>query len=261
MRELGPHAPNSELPDLAAQVLARVRARAPRVHCVTNAVAQTFTANALLAAGAVPSMTIAPDEIVSFVARSDAFLVNLGTFDHERHKATSLAIEHVIQKGIPWVLDPVFVDLSPSRTRLAQTLFVQRPTAVRLNRAEFLALTDVEPRREDVLEQAATHRAVIALTGATDLVSDGRRDVEIANGDPLMAKVTAMGDALSALVAACLAVETDAWVATVSAVLGFGIAGEIAAETARGPGSFAVALLDALHGLDRAQILARERVT
>jgi hydroxyethylthiazole kinase len=261
MREPRPNALNSELSDIAADVFARVRARAPRVHCLTNAVAQTFTANVLLAVGAIPSMTIAPEEIVSFVARADSFLVNLGTFDHERHKATALAIEHVIRKGTPWVLDPVFIDRSQPRTVLAQTLFEQAPTTVRLNSAEFAALTGAEPRRKVLLRQATDHHAVIALTGATDLITDGTRIVEIANGDPLMAKVTAMGDALSALVAACLAVEVDAWVATASAVLGFGVAGEIAAETARGPGSFAVGLIDVLHGLDRAQLLAKGRAT
>ncbi len=64
-----------------------MRERSPRVHCVTNAVAQTFTANVLLAAGAIPSMTISADEIGAFVARADALLINLGTFDAERRDA------------------------------------------------------------------------------------------------------------------------------------------------------------------------------
>ena len=77
------HAPQSELPTLTADILARVRARGPRVHCITNAVAQAFTANMLLAVGAVPSMTIAADEIAAFTAGAQALLVNLGTFDAE----------------------------------------------------------------------------------------------------------------------------------------------------------------------------------
>ena len=67
--------------------------RSPRVHCITNAVAQNFTANMLLAAGAVPSMTLSPEEIAAFVARSDALLVNLGTFDRERREATEIAVD------------------------------------------------------------------------------------------------------------------------------------------------------------------------
>src|SRR5258705_12565622 len=81
-----------DLPLVSADILARIRARRPRVHCITNAVAQNFTANMLLAAGAVPSMTIASDEIADFVARADALLVNLGTLDPERRGAIEIAI-------------------------------------------------------------------------------------------------------------------------------------------------------------------------
>src|SRR3981189_1509578 len=81
-----------DLPLVSADILARIRARRPRVHCITNAVAQNFTANMLLAAGAVPSMTIASDEIADFVARADALLVNLGTLDPERRGAIQIAI-------------------------------------------------------------------------------------------------------------------------------------------------------------------------
>ena len=68
----------------APDILARLRARAPRIHCITNAVAQNFTANVLLAAGCVPSMTLSPEEIGAFVAGAQGLLVNLGTFDAER---------------------------------------------------------------------------------------------------------------------------------------------------------------------------------
>ena len=105
----------SELPHITADILTRLRERAPRVHCITNAVAQTFTANVLLAAGAVPSMTLSPDEIGAFVARADALLVNLGTFDAERRAAASTAIEVAAEEGVPWVLDPVFIDRSEPR--------------------------------------------------------------------------------------------------------------------------------------------------
>ena len=95
------------LPDIAADILSRVRSKCPRVHCMTNSVAQNFTANILLAMGAVPSMTVAPEEIAEFVARADALLVNLGTFDRERRKAAEIAIEAATDEQRPWVLDPV----------------------------------------------------------------------------------------------------------------------------------------------------------
>jgi hydroxyethylthiazole kinase len=101
---------------------------------------------------------------------------------------------------------------------------------------------------------------VIGLTGERDFVSDGTRLSSIANGDPLMAKVTAMGCAGSAVVAACLAVENDPWIATTAALVMFGVAGEVAAERARGPGSFAVEIIDALHALNRVTLVGRAKV-
>jgi hydroxyethylthiazole kinase len=76
-----------------------------------------------------------------------------------------------------------------------------------------------------------------------------------------MARVTAMGCAGSALVGACLAVEPDAFQATAAALILIGVAGELAAARARGPGSFAVEILDAVHGLDRETLIARARVS
>jgi len=75
-----------------------------------------------------------------------------------------------------------------------------------------------------------------------------------------MGQVTAMGCAGTALVAACLAVEKDSWLAASAALLAFAVAGECAAARARGPGSMAVEILDALAGLDREILLTRARV-
>src|SRR5215207_2355207 len=128
------HAPASEWPDLAADLLERLRERAPRVHCITNAVAQTFTANVLLAAGAIPSMTLSADEIGTFVARADALLINLGTFDEGRRDASATALEVASEEGVPWVLDPVFIDRSEPRAVYARSLVGHKPRAIRLNR-------------------------------------------------------------------------------------------------------------------------------
>lgn len=244
-----------QLASQAADVLARLRGKSPRVHCITNSVAQNFTANALLALGAIPSMTLSAEEIGAFVARSDALLVNLGTFDGERREATSIAVASAIQNGLPWVLDPVFVDRAAPRAAFARDLIALEPKAVRLNAAEFTALAGHEPSHDTVAASAREWRSVIGLSGATDLIADGARTAKVANGHPLMARVTAMGCAASAIVAACLAAEPDAFVATASAMLIVGVAGEQAAANAHGPGSFAAAILDALYNID-GQMLA-----
>ena len=259
------HAPKanlliSDLPGIAADILARLRAKTPRVHCITNAVAQNFSANVLLAAGAIPSMTVAPEEIAEFVVRADALLVNLGTFDRERRAAAEIAIERASGEGRPWVLDPVFVDRSQPRAAFAKALVARTPSAIRLNGAEFTALADAAAEDEALRRYALEQRCVVALTGTTDVVTDGERLVRIDNGDPLMGRVTAMGCAGAALVAAALAVEGDALIATAAGLLAFAVAGEVAAARARGPGSFAVEIIDALHGLDRETLRARARV-
>ena len=248
-----------DLPLVSADILARIRARRPRVHCITNAVAQNFTANMLLAAGAVPSMTIASDEIADFVARADALLVNLGTLDPERRGAIEIAIATAGER-VPWILDPVFVDRSAPRAGFAAALVARRPRAIRLNGAEFSALAGGPPSPHALTRYAAGNATVVGLTGDRDIGADATRMVTIANGDPLMSKVTAMGCAASALVGACLAVEADAWNATAAALILIGVAGELAAGRAQGPGTFAAGILDALHGLDQATIVERARV-
>jgi hydroxyethylthiazole kinase len=249
-----------ELAQFVPDILARLRTRAPRIHCITNAVAQNFTANVLLAAGCIPSMTLSPEEIGAFVAGAQGLLVNLGTFDAERREATEIAAGAAMQKKLPWVLDPVFIERSPPRTAFARELIGRGPAAVRLNHAEFSALGGGTMTRENAIGYARAKRTVVALSGETDLITDGESVVAVANGHALMAKVTAMGCAGSAILSACLAVEPDAFRAAVAALVIMGVAGELAGEKSEGPGSFAVAILDALHNLDGPTLLARAKV-
>jgi hydroxyethylthiazole kinase len=262
------HAPSSDvssenLAELAAGLLARLRARAPRVHCISNTVAQAFTANLLLAVGGVPSMTVDPDEVGAFVGSADAVLINIGTLDQGRREAIDVAVAAAAGR-VPVVLDPVFVDRVPTRAAFARDLARRAPAVIRLNRAEFATLAECPPDApvtQAVQSYANACGTVVALTGAQDWVADGMRLVTLHNGHPLMAQVTAMGCAGSALVAACLAVEPDPWRATAGALVALGVAGEIAGARARGPGSFVVEILDVLHSLDRVTLIQFTKVS
>jgi hydroxyethylthiazole kinase len=205
-------------------------------------------------------MTIAPDEVGEFAARADALLINLGTFDADRRAAVEIAIAAATQAGKPWLLDPVFVDRSAQRANYARMLIAKHPHAVRLNRAEFTALSGHELDGAALARFADEIGTTVGMTGDTDIVINGGKLACIANGHPLMSSVTAMGCASGALVGACLAVESDAWVATSAALLIFGVAGQLAGVAASGPGSFAVAMLDALYTLDHATLVERARV-
>jgi hydroxyethylthiazole kinase len=249
--------------DLALQasaLAAHVRERRPRVHCITNTVVQEVTANVLLAAGAFPSMTTSADEIGHFVSSADVLLVNLGTFDRERRDAVEIALEVARDDGIPWVLDPVLIDRSEPRAEMARTLAMKEPRVVRANAAEFGALARAEPTSEALDRFALDHITVAACTGATDFVTSGAKRVRIENGHPFMAQVTGIGCAGSALVAAMVAIEDDEFLAAVAGLLLMNVAGELAAENAKGPGTFAPALLDMLATVDAPRIVERARL-
>ena len=206
-------------------------------------------------------MTTSPQEIGGFMQRANALLINLGTFDAERQAATETAIAAAAELKLPWVLDPVLIDRSPERAKYARALVDAGPKAIRLNAAEFTALTGRGADQEAAADFARGHGSIVALSGKTDFISDGRRNVAIANGHALMAKVTAMGCAASALAAACIAVEPDAWAGAAAGLLLLGVAGEIAANEAKGPGSFAVAIIDTLNGLDARTLTERAQVS
>lgn len=241
------------LADAAAGLLERVRGRRPRVHCITNSAAQVLTANLLLAAGAIPSLTIAPDEIEAFVGRADGLLVNLGTLDADRRASIPLAMAVAQARGAPVVLDPVFVEASPVRLAVARDCLARGPDIVRCNGAELAALSP----GGDAMAFAGEARCVVAVTGAIDTISDGKRSLRIANGHPLMASVTAMGCAGAALIAAFAALEQDRLTAATAALAVLGVAGEIAGERAGGPGTFPALVLDALAALDAEDLRTR----
>lgn len=230
-----------------AQALQSIAANRPRVHCLTNAVAPELTANMLLAIGAQPSVTWNPEEITAFLGDSDALLVNLGTLTPDRKKAVEIAAHVASDRKLPWVLDPVKVHRSPHRLDIAQNLLSQAPSIVRCNRDEAACLDLAGP--------------ALIVTGAVDRISKDDSSAAVANGDLLMDRVTAMGCAGSAVVAAFSSVLDNPFEAAVCGLLAVNVAGEVAAEQAKGPGSFKPHFLDALYNLDEATLQRRAEVT
>ncbi len=243
-----------------ADIFARLRERRPRVHVLTSPVAQTFTANMLLAAGAEPSMTFSPEEVPAFVASADALLVNLGMLDRVRRDASTTAIEVAKDAGVPWTLDPVKIQISPSRLDFAKRLIEMEPDLVHANHAEFEGLSGLPPEEGAICDFAVHFVSTLAVTGEIDVVTDGTRTIRVANGHPLMDRVTAIGCAGFAVATAFRAVEPDPVIAAAAALVVLGVAGETAAAAAHGPGSFAAEILDALHALDEETILARAKI-
>ena len=238
--------------------LSRMRGRAPLTHCITNIVAANFTANVLLAVGASPAMVVATEEVAEFAAIAAAVLINVGTVTNEAAKAMRVAAAAARESGTPWVLDPVAVGAVRFRTQVATGLLEHRPAIVRGNASEILALSGFAGGGKGVdstddssaaipfaRELAKRTGAVVAISGVLDYITDGRDVISVAGGGAIMTRVTGVGCALGALMAAFLA-TADPLRAAASASAVFAIAGERAAQSAPGPGSFAVAFLDQL---------------
>ncbi|MFN0264179.1 hydroxyethylthiazole kinase [Tepidamorphus sp. 3E244] len=244
----------------AADALANLRERQPRIHVITNTVAQPITANILIAAGAVPSMTVSPVEVPDFAARCDALLVNLGTLDEDRRSAIPGALDVVGEEGTPWVLDPVFVDVSSSRMRFTREILKREPWVLRCNRAEATALAEAEGYSTEMADKLALDlMTVLLVTGRKDYLTNGSRHRHLNNGNPLLGQVTGTGCAGSALTAAFLAVTHDPFVAAGAAAALLGVAAEHANQGAEGPGSFAWRLVDAVYSLSPADLARHAR--
>ena len=266
--------------DLAASagtLLEVLRDSPPLTHCITNAVVTGFTANVLLAVGAAPAMVDIVDEAGVFAGAASGLLVNLGTPTPEQRAASLEAAAGAAASGTPWVLDPVAIGALPVRTALAQRLLAQRPTAIRGNASEILALAglsaggrgvDATDTPDAAADAAVTlaHRfgSIVAVSGPVDLITDGRRVLRLANGHELLTRVTGGGCALGAVMAAFLGAARSAeiapLVAVASASLVYTVAAEKAAAVSAGPGSFAVALLDALAVMSVGDVAAAARV-
>jgi len=251
-----------------ASILAEIRSRSPLVHNITNYVVMNNTANALLAAGASPAMVHACEEVEEFVSISQSLVVNIGTLSSAWVAAMEKAARTATARGIPWVLDPVGAGATTYRTATAAALVRLGPACIRGNASEIMVVAganavktkgvDSTRSADDAMESArqlaAATGAVVAVTGAVDYVTDGRQVLALANGHPLMARVTGLGCTASALVGAALAVEKDRLDAVAAGLSLLSIAGEIAAAKSPGPGSLQLNILDALHQLDAATI-------
>lgn len=248
------------------QTLHHLRTTSPLVHCMTNDVVQTFTANVLLALGASPAMVVDEEEAAQFSAVADALLINVGTLTRERSRAMRAAIEAAREARRPWVLDPVAVGGLTLRSHFASQMLALEPAAIRGNGSEILALAGVQGggRGVDSTDSArvalpaARHLArscgaVVAVTGEVDYITDGERTIQVPGGDEMMTRVVGTGCALSAVVAACCALPGKRLENVAAGCRIMARAGELAVARSQGPGSFVPQFLDALWQLDEGE--------
>lgn len=254
--------------------LAAIRERKPLVHQITNYVVMNETANATLALGALPVMAHAVEEVEEMAAVAGALVLNIGTLSEHWIEAMLLAAKAANAADVPVVLDPVGAGATRLRTETARRILDEAAIAVvRGNAAEIATLAGREAEIRGVesigaadsgaeLAKAAASAlgCVAAVTGPVDHVSDGSRTIAVANGDPLLGTVSGTGCMSTAITGCFLAAASTPLEAAAEALVAFGVAGEDAAVGAKGPGSFHVALYDALYNLDPDTLDARAKV-
>lgn len=258
----------------AAADLEAVRSTAPLIHNITNFVVMNFTANTLLAMGASPVMAHAENEVADMASFAGALVLNIGTLTDTWVSSMITAGQAAAKRNIPIILDPVGSGATPLRTRSAKRIIREtKVSIIRGNASEILSLSDADALTKgvdalhsvDEAEETATALArelntILAITGPVDLVTDGNRILKIGNGHELMPTITGTGCAATAAIGAFAAVDNDPLMATAAALAFFGLAGEKAAGSATGPGSFMIALLDALYNLSAEDLLGGAKI-
>jgi len=279
-----------------------VREKNPLVHCITNYVTVNDVANAILAVGGAPIMADDIDEIEEIVAKANALVINIGTLNQRTAASMWAAASTANKKNVPVILDPVGVGASSLRNKVVTRLLKNNQFAVirgNLSEMAFCAGKDSETRGVDSNSDdkkfsaaeiakivAEKYSCVAVVTGAVDVVTDGKNFAQIKNGVPAMSKITGAGcmlsgilgayigafwrvwesvkikSMLSGILGAYIGAVDDKFSAAVNAVASMGIAGEISFEkfSEVGTGSFHIGIIDALSQIDDEIISARGKI-
>lgn len=252
-----------------------VRQQSPLVHNITNYVVMNNTANALLAAGASPIMAHAHSEVTDMVTITQALVINIGTLDEYWAESMLKAANTANLLGKPWILDPVGAGATPYRDQVLTGLLAQKPTVIRGNASEIMALAkasktpskgvDSTAESNEAIAAANTlveqYGSVVCISGATDIINDGKQTISIRNGHPLMTKVTGLGCTATALIGAFMAIVEDKTEATAAAMSLLGITGELAAKQSTGPGSLQTHILDKLHTITEGEFFENLKIS
>lgn len=257
-----------ELQQNVTEAVEQVRETNPMAGSVTNTVTIDFVANAQLAVGGSAAMVYLPDEGEALVAAGNAVYLNMGTqFPiYTETIPRTAAAAYAAQKA--WVLDPVGIGIGEQRTEILKEIKSYKPTIIRGNASEIIALAglwdvagtvqDLDRARgvDSTDEVAAARDAAVALarytggavavSGETDLVTDGEALVMLQGGSAMMSKVTGFGCSQGGVLAVYSCV-TDPFTAAVAGVAHYNVAGSKAGSAIQVPGSFKVAFIDGLY--------------
>lgn len=231
------------------EYLEKVRNAVPLVHNITNYVTVNDVANVLLACGGSPIMSDEAEDVEDITSVCGGLNINIGTLHKTSIEGMFRAGKKANELEHPVLLDPVGAGASALRTNTALGLMKElKLSVIRGNISEIKTLAlgsgttkgvdaDVaDAVTEESLDEAVAFvkkfaeetGTIIAVTGAIDLVSDGKICYVIRNGRPEMGKITGTGCQLSGMMTAYVTANPDHPLeAAAAAVCVMGLAGEI----------------------------------
>ena len=275
---------NRELVKNIIELLKKLKEKKPLIHNITNYVTVNDCANILLAIGASPIMADDLKEASDITSIASALVINIGTLNERTIESMIASGKKANELNIPVVFDPVGAGASLFRNETTKRILDEVKISVlrgNMSEIKFIAGLESETKGVDVSDEdlksdndeglnvaealAERFKCTVAITGATDIVSDGKRSAILENGTKMLSKVTGTGCMTTALVGAYLgACETKSefFNAAVAGIASMGICGEIAEEKAGkiGLGSFHMAIIDAVSNLNKDTIAERIKI-
>ena len=249
----------------AEEILDKVRQEKPLVHHITNWVTIYDCANITRAIGALPVMAHAKEEVEQMASISGALVLNIGTLTVDLVEAMILAGKKANEKKIPVVLDAVGVGATKLRDDKALEIMEKiHVDIIKGNSSEIGRLAgaksetkgveaiSVEGNLVDIAKKLASEReCTVVITGKEDVISNGNDVYICKNGHEMMGKFVGTGCMAASVIGAFAAVEKDYAKAAAAALACFGIAGELAARTSTGPGTYKEHFYDEIFNLDK----------
>jgi len=248
-----------------AGIFSQVREKRPLVYHITNYVTVNDCANITLCAGGAPVMADAKEEVEEMAAIASSLVLNIGTLNPAQVESMILAGKMANERGIPVILDPVGAGATRLRTESALRLLAELKISVlKGNAGEIGILAGAEGKVRGVDSHGLTGDPItiardfakdrsitVAISGATDIITDGKKIILVDNGHPMMGSISGTGCMVASVIGAFSSVSEDNASAAAAAFAAFGIAGERAAvgNGTRGPLSFKTALFDELAAL------------
>jgi hydroxyethylthiazole kinase len=256
------------------RLLQEVRNKKPVIHHLTNWVTIYDCANIVKAFGASPVMAHAPEESGQMANLASALVLNIGTLTIDFIESMKIAAGSANLKGIPVILDVCGAGATKFRDdKSLELLDTVKIDLIKGNSSEIarIAGENVSTKGVDAAEVkndlevvartlAKNRRCIVAVTGKTDILTDGLLLYKVNNGHEMMTHVVGTGCMATSVIGTFCAVSRNLIEASVSGLCCFEIAAELAAEVCGGPGTFKEKLFDYVFSLDKETIKKRQRI-